>query len=227
MKPKAFDYESLLPLKQALIDVGRFCHARGWSDATSSNYSVRLSVDPLRLLITASGRHKGRLGEDDFVVVDDTGQAVAPGPGRPSAETMLHVAAASTTNVGAVLHTHSVWSTVLSAQYFEQGHVELTGYEMLKALEGIDTHEARVRLRIYDNTQNIARLAAQVAADLRDPARPLRYGLLMRAHGLYTWGVDLGEAQRQLEAIEFLLEVVGRRVTWPKDPLGARLPGGA
>ena len=45
-------------LAQEIIDAGRFLYGRGWSPATSSNYSTRLS--PTEALLTVSGKHKGQ-----------------------------------------------------------------------------------------------------------------------------------------------------------------------
>ncbi|HEV2971153.1 MAG TPA: methylthioribulose 1-phosphate dehydratase [Pirellulales bacterium] len=200
----------------ALVDVGSYLHSRGWSLATSSNYSVVLSRDPLRLLLTASGKDKGRLKRTDFVVVDETGRAVAPTDQRPSAETLLHVALAQQQGVGAVLHTHSVWGTLVSDWRREAGFVRIADYEMLKGLEGIHTHEHALDVPIFDNTQDIAALAAQVEARLADRVHPLQYGFLIHRHGLYTWGRDLDEARRHVEVFEFLFEVVGRSMEPPR-----------
>ncbi|MCW8130422.1 MAG: methylthioribulose 1-phosphate dehydratase [Planctomycetota bacterium] len=194
----------------ALIETGAQFHARGWSLATSSNYSIRLSAGPLRLLITASGKDKGRLTPADFVIVGDDGKALDPAHPRPSAETLLHVVAAKRAEVGAVLHTHSVWNTLLSDRHARDGALTIAGFEMLKALDGVATHEASVRIPIFENTQDIPALAREVSAALDDPARPLRHGYLIRGHGLYTWGRDLAEARRHVEGLEFLFEVVGR-----------------
>lgn len=193
-----------------LIEVGADFHRRGWSLATSSNYSVVLGRDPLRLLLTASGKHKGLLKPTDFVIVDETGRLAVASDERPSAETMLHVALAQQTGVGAVLHTHSVWGTLISDWRHEAGFVRLAGYEMLKGLEGIRTHETTLDVPIFDNTQDIPALAAEVERCLADPDCPLRYGFLIHRHGLYTWGRDLAEARRHVEVFEFLFEVVGR-----------------
>ena len=111
-----------------------------------------------------------------------------------------------------MLHTHSVWSTVLSDYFFPQGGFELSGYEMLKGLEGISTHETTARVEIFDNTQDIPSLAAQVRERMNDAAEPLQYGYLIRRHGLYTWGRDLEEARRHVEIFEFLFECVARRL---------------
>lgn len=197
---------------ESLRETGALFYQRGWSVGTSSNYSVVLDASPLELLVTASGKDKGRLTPRDFVRVDEDGRPVAPNQPNSSAETMLHVVVAKELQVGSVLHTHSVWSTVLSNFFFQQGHIVINGYEMLKGLAGIDTHEYEYRLEIFENTQDIPQLAAQVRERLTDTASPLKYGYLIRRHGLYTWGRDLDEARRHVEILEFLLECEARRL---------------
>ena len=145
-------------------------------------------ASPLELLVTASGEDKGNLGRDDFVRVGQTGAPIEAGQPKSSAETLLHVVLAQQPGVGAVLHTHSVWATLLSDLYFEDGGLAVEGYEMLKGLEGITTHEHRQWVDIFDNTQHIPDLAGEVAARLSDANRPLRHGFLIRRHGLYAWG---------------------------------------
>ena len=206
----------------ALRDVGAMLWQRGWSVGTSSNYSLVLGRDPLELLITASGKDKGRLGKCDFVRVGTDGKPTSEGQPKSSAETLLHVVAASQPDVGAVLHTHSIWGTLLSDYFFLQGGFEISGYEMLKGLEGITTHETTSWVEIFENTQYIPQLAQQVSERLEHPQRPLRHGYLIRRHGLYTWGRDLDEARRHVEIFEFLFECVARRMI-----LTGELRGGA
>jgi methylthioribulose-1-phosphate dehydratase len=197
----------------ALCEVGREFHRRGWSLATSSNYSVVVNRDPLELLVTASGKHKNRLTERDFVRVDSSGQSLDLRAAKASAETLLHAAIATGRPVGAILHTHSVWSTVLSERFFVRGGIELTGFEMLKGLDGVASHEHNEWLPIFDNTQDIPVLADKIASVLEDRDGPIQHGLLIRRHGLYTWGDDLEDARRHVETIEFLLECLGRQLT--------------
>jgi methylthioribulose-1-phosphate dehydratase len=178
--------------------------------ATSSNYSCVLRRRPLRLLITASGCDKRCLREGDFVVVDEYGRGVEPGTQRPSAETMLHVAIADQDGIGAVLHTHSLWGTILSDRHYQDGELTIQGYEMLKGLTGVTTHEHQERVEIFENTQDIPELAGRVRAALADRTPPERHALLIRRHGLYTWGRNLAEARRHVEVLEFLFEVIGR-----------------
>jgi len=128
---------------QGLIETGAFFHANRWSYGTSSNYSVVLSHEPLRILITASGRDKSKLGLNDFVIVDETGRAIDPTFAKPSAETLLHVVAAREAGAGAILHTHSIWGTLLSDLYASEKGFAIEGLEMLKGLHGITTHATR------------------------------------------------------------------------------------
>jgi methylthioribulose-1-phosphate dehydratase len=196
----------------ALCAVGAEFHRRGWSLGTSSNYSLVTSRTPFRLLITASGMDKSSLTRADFVTLDEHGQQIDNHDDRakPSAEAMLHVATARRPGVGAVLHTHSVWATTLSDLYHADGALFIEGYEMLKGLNGIKTHDHRERLEIIDNTQDIRTLAQKLTRrfDANDPA--LTYGFLLHKHGLYAWGRDLAEARRHIEIFEFLFEVIGR-----------------
>ncbi|WP_425613380.1 methylthioribulose 1-phosphate dehydratase [Anatilimnocola sp. NA78] len=200
-----------------LRETGHWLWQRGFSLGTSSNYSVVVSRDPLHLLITASGKDKGRLSRSDFVIVDRDGKATSDGQPKSSAETLLHTVVAELPGVGAVLHTHSVWATVLSDLFFTQGGVELSGYEMLKGLDGITTHEHTSQIEIFENTQDIPQLAEQVRERLTNTIRPLKHGYLIRKHGMYTWGKDLDEARRHVEIIEFLLECTARRLMLTGD----------
>lgn len=188
-----------------LAEVGRAFYARGWVLGTSGNFSSVVSRDPLRLAITSSSVDKGELTADHILQIDGEG-SVLEGAGRPSAETLLHLAVVRLRGAGAVLHTHSVWSNILSGAIAHGLSIE--GYEMLKGLEGVSTHEHREWLPIIDNSQDMAELARSVETALNE--HPQAHGFLLRRHGLYTWGADIAEAKRHVEILEFLLEVLGR-----------------
>jgi methylthioribulose-1-phosphate dehydratase len=199
--------ESLEALAERIAELGRQAHRRGWALGTSGNFSAVVSREPLRLAITASGVDKGRLAPAQVLEIDGEGRAVR-GRGRPSAETSLHLAIVRARAAGAVLHTHSPWSTLLLDAHAAAGGLAIEGYEMLKGLDGVATHEHREWLPIVENTQDWSAGAADVEALLG--RQPDAHGLLIRRHGLYTWGRDFDEAVRHLEVLEFLLEVVGR-----------------
>jgi methylthioribulose-1-phosphate dehydratase len=191
-----------------LARIGRRFDERGWVLGTSGNLSVVVNRDPFRLAITCSGAPKGDLNADVIVEVDADGATVRPNDLKPSAETALHIQIARTRAAGAVLHTHSIWSTVLSARHLSAAGMEIEGYEMLKGLAGVSTHEHREWIPILENDQDIARLSGRVGQLLAD--HPACHAFLLHRHGLYTWGDTLPQAVRHVEIVEFLLEAVGR-----------------
>ena len=198
-------------------ECGRLFHSRGWSVGTSSNYSAVLSNDPVELIVTASGKDKGRLEQKDFVHTGPDGGPIEPGQPKSSAETMLHVVLAEQNDVGCILHTHSVWGTLLSDYFFERGGFEISGFEMLKGLEGIPTHDHSHWIPIFENTQDIPVLADQVRERIGEPLEPMTHGFLIRKHGLYTWGKDVFAARRHIEIYEFLFECVARKLSMPAN----------
>lgn len=185
----------------AIAVAGRELAALGYTPATSSNFSMRLG--PERVAVTVSGRDKGRLGPADVMEVDLAGRAIDPAL-KPSAETLLHCQIyARWPQIGAVLHTHSLAQTVASRLYATEGHMRLAGYELLKAFRGYDTHEAEMDLKVFANTQDMPALCREVE-HLLDQPTPV-HGYLIEGHGIYTWGVDMAEARRHLDAFEFLI----------------------
>jgi methylthioribulose-1-phosphate dehydratase len=190
-----------------LTHAGAALSRRGWLQGTSGNLSATLGTTPLRLLITSSGQDKGSLHPASFVEIDEQG-LVLHGTGHPSAETALHSVIVRLRGAGSVQHVHSTWATVLSDLYAPDKGIAIAGYEMLKGLSGVSTHEHREWLPILENSQDYAKLSTELEALLRE--HPAIHGVLLRGHGLYTWGADIAEAQRHVEIIEFLLEVTGR-----------------
>jgi methylthioribulose-1-phosphate dehydratase len=184
---------------ESLIQAGRLFHSRGWVPATAGNFSFRAGPDSLA--VTVSGRHKGELTPDDLMRVDLQGRALDADK-KSSAETLLHCQLyRRDSGLGAVLHTHSPASTVLSRRH---DTVRLEGYELLKILDGIDTHEVSVDIPVFENDQDIARLSAVVDACMNGGGA--RHAYLIRGHGLYAWGQTVAQARYRVEALEFLFE---------------------
>ena len=198
-------------LAQQLADAGRRFDQRGWVMGTSGNLSAVVSRHPLRLAITPSGVWKGQLVPDDFLQIDESG-ATVDGSGAPSAEARLHVEIVRHRDAAAVMHTHSVWSTILSDRWAAANGLPISGYEMLKGLDGVMSHEHREWIPILENDQDMVRLAASVRETLN--GQPGCHAFLLRRHGLYTWGRTLREAVRHVEILEFLLEVTGSTERW-------------
>jgi methylthioribulose-1-phosphate dehydratase len=185
----------------AIADAARELSVLGWTPATSSNFSMRVDAD--HAAITISGRHKGKLGRDDIMLIDLDGNAVGT-DARPSAETALHTQVYRRwPEMNAVLHTHSRTQSVASRLFAADGAVRLQGWELQKAITGYHTHESVLEIPVFPNTQHMPELVARVDAWL-DAGKPL-HAYLIDGHGIYTWGRDMAETQRHLEALEFLL----------------------
>ena len=203
--------EPTATVADALVAVGRRFYARGWVLGTSGNFSAVVSQDPLRLAITASSLDKGALDPSHILHIGTDGVVVS-GIGRPSAETLLHLEIVRRRGACAVLHTHSVWGTLLSDRHSADGGLDIEGYEMLKGLDGVCTHAHREWVPIVANDQDMTRLARVVGSTLdRDRAA---HAILLQRHGLYTWGATLADAVRHIEILEFLFETMGRTATY-------------
>ena len=191
-----------------LAEAGREFYRRGWVLGTSGNFSMLLARRPLRISVTASGIEKGNLDETNFLELDDDAE-ILQGFGKPSAETLLHLCIyRHVPRARSILHTHSVWGTILSDHFYESGFIEIEGYEMLKGLSGVTTHEHREQVPIVDNSQDYVALSHVIENVLRE--NPACHGIYLRRHGLYTWGETVADAKRHVEIFEFLFEVLGR-----------------
>lgn len=180
----------------AIVAIGQRFDARGWAPATSGNYSLRLADGSVA--VTVSGRHKGRLRAADVMRVDGAGASLDGQ--RPSAETGLHLQLYANPSVNAVLHSHSALAVALTRAFADVDGYRFEGHELLKALPGVTTHMASVTIPIVANSQDVADIAAAVA--LAEGGVP---AYLIRGHGLYGWGRDMAEAERVIEAVEWLI----------------------
>jgi methylthioribulose-1-phosphate dehydratase len=196
--------QDIFSLKEELAATIRSWHAKGWSPATSTNYSFRAVQDLETIHISRSGVDKFHFHEDDFIEVDMQGApTVLYKDAKPSAETLIHCRLYELfPETMCIVHSHSIYS-VLHSAIPETNEVVFEGYEVQKAFSGTTTHETTVKCPIFDNTQDMtafSELMTQQKDRLAIPA------FILRKHGTYAWGKDLFEAKRHLEALEYLLE---------------------
>jgi len=192
---------------EALCRAAHDCARKGWVPATAGNFSFRDAASG-RVFITASGLDKGAVTPEDLLEIDADGNVLA-GVGKPSAETSLHgVIYRDKAEAQAIFHVHTIWNTLLSDRFAADGAVPLENYELLKALSGVTTHEHRELVPILENSQEYSGLALELGAALRNFRAS--HGVLLRRHGLYTWGESIAGTRRHLEALEFLFEVEAR-----------------
>lgn len=158
--------------------------------------------------MSPSGIDKGELTPQQVLTIDEHAKVVSDHGVKPSDESLLHICIVKQRGAGAVLHTHSVWNTMLSDLFGAAGGVNIEGYEMLKGLQGVRTHEHREWLPIVKNSQDMQTLADTISGTLNE--HKAAHGFLLERHGLYSWGENLAQAKRHIEILEFLLETLGR-----------------
>jgi methylthioribulose-1-phosphate dehydratase len=186
---------------EILLDTCFFIAKRGLSPATAGNFSVR--NDDRTMYISGSGKDKNNLTKNDFVHCDFNATLLSDN-GKPSAETLLHgMIYQLSPETSCVLHTHSVATTVLSMLKEYQGKLSFHGYEMQKTIAGFTTHEETLTLYIFENSQDMTKLAHELKEMWQDVKKG--HGFLVKGHGLYSWGNTIADAKRHMEGIEFLL----------------------
>jgi len=185
-----------------IVEAGAFLNGRGLCPACSGNLSRRL--DSERIVITVSGKHKGSLTIEDTLLVNMQGIS-QDREKQPSAETLIHIAIyEGLEKVGAIMHTHSLNGVVLAQCLKPENFLITEGYELHKVFPGIATHESRLIIPIFENSQDIITMSKEVLSYLKD--HPDTYGFLIRGHGFYTWGKDMNETKTRIEAFEYIFE---------------------
>ena len=190
-----------------LLRAIKFFNQKGWSPATSTNYSVR-SSHPLEYIISRSGVDKSEFSLEDLILINPEGSVLAPfnNPGiKSSAETEIHTHIYQKyPEVNCVLHTHSVLATTLSLIHEHEKKLSFSGFEIQKGLDGNTTHELESILPIVPNSQVMKDILKNM--DKHFTHKPSIHGFLIAGHGLYTWGKDIPSAKRHIETYEFLFE---------------------
>ena len=200
--------ETFEEIATGLAQIARGFYGRGWLLGTSGNLSAVVQREPLQIAMSPSGVDKGELRPEQLLSIDENARIVGQQGGKPSDESLLHIRIVKQRGAGAVLHTHSIWNTILSDYYAKDGGIRIEGYEMLKGLQGVRTHEHAEWLPIVENSQDMPALAKTIGETLNK--HEAAHGFLLRRHGLYSWGENLAQAKRHIEILEFLLETIGR-----------------
>ena len=160
--------------------------AGGLVTGSSGNVSLRLAGG--LFAVTPSGVPYTRLRDEDIIIIDGEAEPVEPEDGAwsqtdllaPSSETLLHLAIyAARPDVGAVVHTHAVYSSVAAVAGLD---VPPIIDEMMLSVGGaVKVSEYR-----FPGTQD---LADSVVAALGE-----RNAALIRNHGAVGVGRDLASA---------------------------------
>lgn len=191
-------------IKKHLAETIRSYHQKGWSPATSTNYSFRENTASTEIFVSRSGIDKSQFQVDDFMCVDFNGNPTPAFEGiKPSAETLIHcVLYDFFPETQVILHSHSIYSVLMSQRF--PTTIEFSGYEIQKGFGGQTTHDATVQIPVIPNSQDMVEFSKWMHARRSDFSN---HCFVIQNHGAYAWGKNLFEAKRHLETLEYLLEV--------------------
>ncbi len=177
--------------------------AHGWLYATAGNLSIRR--DHSTFLITASGKHKGDLGDSDFLLCGLDGKPAEETSERPSAETLIHCAIYERfPDVNAVYHVHEPYSALCSHRDEGAGATRIARVEMIKAL-GIWEQDAEIAIPALPNPADLDELARGVREHFESDRFDARIPAVnLVRHGFYAWGETPFAARRHVEALAYL-----------------------
>ncbi|CCI32279.1 methylthioribulose 1-phosphate dehydratase [Microcystis sp. T1-4] len=186
----------------SLAAAARRFHQLGWMLGTVGNLSAK--VDDHSFWITASGKSKGKLTEEDFVRVDLTGKVrELPNPdNRPSAETSIHrVIYRLFPQAQACYHVHSVEANLV-CRFAREDKLSLPPLEMLKGL-GIWVENPQVFMPVFANYLDVPKIAAEIESRF-STLPPEIPALLISDHGVTVWGESLETTENYLEIVEYM-----------------------
>ncbi len=182
-------------LREEVARVAKQMIASGLVTGTSGNVSA--STPEGDVLMTPSGIDYGELEAGDVVLVDVDGR-VLEGSLEPSTETPMHTGIyRARPEVGAVVHTHSIFATTLACLGWPIPPV----HYMLTTL----AEDAQIPLAPY-TTYGTEQLAAYAAEALGEG----RNACLLQNHGTITVGDSPGAAFSRTVVLEEMAEVYYR-----------------
>jgi len=186
-------------MKEELARTIRHYNQKGWSPATSTNYSFRDEME--QIWVSRSGVDKHEFSASDFMTINASGEAMGEyAHVRPSAETLIHTQLYTLfPEIKVILHSHSAYPLVVSEQL--EREISFTGYEVQKGFEGVLTHDCTVTIPVFNNTQDMVEFSAWLC---ERRAELQHHCLIIRNHGTYAWGKSLFDAKRHLETLEYL-----------------------
>lgn len=172
--------------RQAIVEVCRLMHARGYIAARDGNVSVR--IGERRLLVTPSGARKGFLRPEDMVICDLDGRPVRGEAGRPSSELLMHTLIyRERADVFAVVHAHPPAAIAHT----------IAGLSLEEPL----MPEAFCELGRVVTVPYTTPTTQEVPDALLEPVRR-HDALIMARHGSITVGPTLERAYDRLEVLE-------------------------
>jgi len=173
-----------------VVSAARRMHIDGLVSGTSGNVSRRQGE---LVAVTPMGRDYATMVAEDVCVVNVDGRP-AEGDLTPSTETPMHLAIYRAFEAGAVVHTHSLYATVVSTVASELPAI----HYMIATLGG----PVRVSPYRLFGTAELSEAVVTAGAG--------RSAVIIGSHGAITWGADLAEAYRRSVTLEWLAKLYCR-----------------
>jgi methylthioribulose-1-phosphate dehydratase len=191
-----------------LATLVRDLNNKGHNPATSGNYSIRSISDAQIALISESGIDKSLFNETHLLPIDIETRKLLPSiesSGRKTSdETDVHLAIYQATKAGCVLHSHMLEALLFAELFPGSNTATIEGLELLKGFSGVTTHEIKIDIPCFNNTQDIRGFSEKIKPELI--IHKHNYGLILRGHGIYVWGATIPEAKRHLEVFEYIFK---------------------
>lgn len=187
-------------MKAELVQTIRQYNQKGWSPATSTNYSFR---DEQGIWVTRSGIDKSQITEDDFILVNAESIPLGKYSSiKPSAETQIHCDLYKLfPETKVILHSHGKYPVLCTQK--NRDFMEFSGFEIQKGFKGQFTHEQKVNIPIFENSQEMSFFSEQLSKRKLELENSC---FIIKQHGTYAWGDNLFEAKRHLETLDYLCE---------------------
>jgi L-fuculose-phosphate aldolase len=176
--------------RKDIVEIGRRIYRLGYVAAFDGNISVRLEDG--NVLATPTAMSKGFMAEEDLVIVDPEGRAVA-GKRKVSSEIAMHLLIYRLrSDIQAVVHAHPPCATGYAA----------AGVPLTKAILA----EVVLVLGCIPLTRYGTTGTSELTDAIRDYV-PRHDALLLANHGVVTYGSDLFLAHAKMETVEHFARI--------------------
>ena len=154
--------------------------------------------------ITASGKSKGMLTDQDFLKLEiNTSEVIdrQRESNKPSAETEIHQ----------VIYTlyPEAQACIATTHFAHDAFLSLPNLEMIKAFD-IWEQAPNVALPVFKNHLDVSKIAHGIKKQFSQ-LQPDITALMIENHGVTVWGESIEHTFNRVEALEFIMQYLARQ----------------
>ncbi|KAI6690362.1 hypothetical protein NL676_027190 [Syzygium grande] len=199
-----------------MSELCRHFYTLGWMYGTDGSIAMRVHDDSVPrprqlILMSPSGVQKERMEPEDMYVLSADGSTLSSPSPKPypnkapkctgSADVFLKVF--ELRNPGAVIHSHGMESCLVTLINPLAKEFRITHMEMIKGIQGHGYYDELV-IPIIEKTAREYELTESLAKAIE--AYPRSTAVLLRNHGIYSWGDSWISAKTQAECYSYLFD---------------------